>query len=136
MHEREKRKKTISRGSQERRQKKRLPRTKGEKQTNKKKLCKLQWRPITPQSENPTREKKMARKEKKMACLDFYETRQHEPITKKTGDGLPPFHLHTRRHDGKRKKWRERLAVSVGAKNSNTQVSDGSSRNHTHTKTK
>ena len=118
--------------------KKRLPRTKGEKQTNKKKLCKLQWRPMTPQSENPTREKKKWRekREKKMARLDFYEARQHEPITKKNGGRvttLPSSHTPTRREEKK-------MAGTVGCprrrQNTNTQVSDNSSRNHTHTKKK
>ena len=68
-----------------------------------------------------------------MALLDFYEARQHEPITKKNGGRvttLPSSHTPTRREEKK-------MAGTVGCprrrQNTNTQVSDNSSRNHTHT---
>ena len=53
---------------------------------------------------------------------------------KKTGDGLPPFPLHTRRHDEKKAKMAGTVGCPRRRQNTNTQVSDNSSRNHTHTK--
>ena len=75
------------------------------------------------------REKKWREKRgKQMVRLDFYEARQHEPITKKTGDGLRPFPLHTRRHDGKRKKMAGTVGCQRRRQNTNTKVSDGSTK--------
>ena len=67
-----------------------------------------------------------------MARLDFYEARQHEPITKKKmGDGLPPFPLHTRQHDEKKTKMAGTVGCQRQRQNTDTKVSDGSTKSHT-----
>ena len=116
MNEREKIKKTIRRGSQERQQKKTAATYEGGKTNKQKETLQIAMAANNAAIRKPDERKKMARKEKIWRCSISMKRDNTSRLQKKTGDGLPPFPLHTRRHDGKRKKWRERLAVRVGAK--------------------
>ena len=92
---------------------------------------------MTPQSENPTREKKKWRekREKKKwrgsISMKRYNTSRSQ---KKRGTGYDPSLFTHADTTGREKKMAGTVGCPRRRQNTNTQVSDNSSRNHTHTK--